>query len=98
MHFNPELLVSRVASRQNSLNPSRNPSRCHSRATSPIVTAATATAGGAAAAAGTATNEDAAALPLMLCSLLQREFSGNSKRGGSRKGRKGEEEMEDEEG
>ena len=79
---------SRGPSRNNSLNPSRAPSRAHSRAASPIIVNP---------------GSDDATLPLMLCSLLQREFSGpkagNTLRpSGSRKFRKGEEENEEEEG
>lgn len=66
--------VSRAASRNNSLIPSRNPSRSHSRAASPVIQSGE---------AGDAT------LPLMLCSLLQREFSGSKSSGGGRGSRKG---------
>ncbi|XP_071743425.1 potassium voltage-gated channel subfamily KQT member 4 isoform X17 [Lepeophtheirus salmonis] len=72
--------ASRVNSRNISRNTSLNPSRNPSRAASPIVNM----------------NSDDAFLPIMLCNLLQKEFSGHKSpaRGGrgSRKGRKGEEE------
>eukprot|EP00095_Tigriopus_kingsejongensis_P001269 maker-scaffold149_size310270-snap-gene-1.9 protein:Tk01269 transcript:maker-scaffold149_size310270-snap-gene-1.9-mRNA-1 annotation:"hypothetical protein KGM_04614" len=82
--------VSRIPSRNNSLVPSRTTSRresrSHSRNTSPINP--NSSLGG-----GT----DDATLPLVLCSLLQREFSG-PKSPGRRKNRKGEQEEEEEEG
>ncbi|TRY72060.1 hypothetical protein TCAL_03971 [Tigriopus californicus] len=87
--------ASRLPSRTNSLIPSsraasRRESRSHSRTTSPINL--TGGSGGGGAGGGT----DDATLPLVLCSLLQREFSG-SKSPGRRKNRKGEQEEEDEE-
>lgn len=60
--------VSRLHSRNNSLNPSRAPSRQVSRTASPSPVSV--------AAAAAAAPTDDASLPLVLCSLLQREFSG----------------------
>ena len=81
-----------MRSRGASLAPSRAASRVVSRATSPVLSATSATAA------------DDPALPLVLCNLLQQEFSGTHSPGklsGSsfkRRTRRGEQEQEDDDG
>ena len=97
IHSSSQFQVSRLHSRNNSLNPSRAPSRNLSRTASPSPVSA-------AAAVSSTTQQpptDDATLPLVLCNLLQREFSGPKSPRHGRKAKKGEEEdhsnlMEDE--
>ena len=82
-----------MRSRGASLAPSRAASRAVSRATSPVLSATSAAA-----------TADDTALPLVLCNLLQQEFSGTHSPGklsGSsfkRRTRRGEQEQEDDDG
>ena len=76
--------ASRLPSRIHSLNPSQNQSRAASRTASPVQLLS----GGSIS--GPAGNQDAS-LPFVLCSLLQREFSGRR----SGRGRKSDQDEEE---
>lgn len=73
-------LASKLPSRAHSLNPSQNPSRIASRTASPVQLLS-----GGSISGSNQGNQDAS-LPFVLCSLLQREFSG--RRSPYRRGRK----------
>jgi hypothetical protein len=77
--------ASRFPSRIHSLNPSQNQSRVASRTASPVQLIS----GGSIS--GPSGNQDAS-LPFVLCSLLQREFSGRRSGGRGRKSEQDEEE------